>query len=183
MNNMSQYLFCPSEKCFDAPKIFYRYNPLKNEVLYKCSCDPNHDKNISLHEFLDKSVLICNECRKVINDSYFLFCRNCKILIHSLCKEAHFKKNKNCHFDSINKNNILNCCREHQCDFMFRCMNCDKSLCHKCDLFSHNEKYHSLKQLLEFKINQNNLAFINSNFNKQKIIFEKIKNISYFMQL
>ena len=74
------YLFCPSEKCINVPEIFYSYNPLKNEVQYKCNCNVNLDKkiNINLQEFLDKSDLICHECKKVITDSNFLFCKTCK---------------------------------------------------------------------------------------------------------
>ena len=178
MDESSQYLFCPSENCFNVPEIFYLFNPLKNEVKYKCSCDSSNDKKLSLQEFLEKSVLTCYECRKIISDSNFLFCKNCKILIHSYCQLAHCDKNECDNFDDVNKFNVLNFCREHQSNFIFRCMNCDKSLCQKCDLFSHNEKYHSLKQILEFKINQNALAFVNYNLEKQKSILEIIKDIS-----
>ena len=56
------YMFCPSEKCLNVPEIFYSYNPLKNEVQYKCNCNANFDKkiNMNLQEFLDKSDLICH---------------------------------------------------------------------------------------------------------------------------
>ena len=74
------YLFYPTEKCLNVPEIFYSYNPLKNDVQYKCNCNVNLDKkiNINLQEFLDKSDLICHECKKVITDSNFLFCKTCK---------------------------------------------------------------------------------------------------------
>ena len=178
MTNPSQYLFCPSENCFNVPELFYLFNPLNNEVKYRCSCDSEHDKKLSLQTFLEKSVLICYECRKKINDSNFLFCKNCKILIHNNCQETHCNKNEHDNFDNVNKVNILNCCREHKFNFMFRCMNCKKSLCNKCDLPSHNEKDHSLIQMREFKINQNALDFVKYNFEKQKYILEIIKNIS-----
>ena len=178
MNNSSQFLFCPSENCFNVPEIFYLFNPLKNEVKYKCSCDSEHGKQLSLQEFLEKSVLICYECRKIISDSYFLFCKNCKILIHSYCQKTHCNKNKHNNFDSVIIYNILNCCRDHQSNFILRCKNCYKSLCNKCDIDSHDENNHSLKQLSEFKINQNDLSFVYYNFEKQKTILEKIKNIS-----
>ena len=178
MTNPSQYLFCPSENCFNVPELFYLFNPLYNEVKYRCSCDSEHDKKLSLQTFLEKSVLICYECRKKINDSNFLFCKNCKILIHNNCQETHCNKNEHDNFDNVNEVNILNCCREHKFNFMFRCMNCKKSLCNKCDLPSHNEKDHSLIQMREFKINQNALDFVKYNFEKQKYILEIIKNIS-----
>ena len=82
------HLFCPSEKCLNVPEIFYSYNPLKNEVQYKCNCNANFDKkiNMNLQEFLDKSDLICHECKKVITDSNFLFCKTCKNIIDINCK-------------------------------------------------------------------------------------------------
>ena len=74
-----EYLFCPNENCLNVPEIVYSYNPLKNEVQYKCKCHANYNKSMkmSLHEFLEKSNIICYECRKVIKESNFLFCKNC----------------------------------------------------------------------------------------------------------
>ena len=172
------FLFCPSENCFNVPIILYLYNPLKNEVLYKCECDPGHEKKLELHEFLEKSCLICLQCRKAINDSNILFCKNCNNLIHFSCQKTHYNNKLHNNFQSTNINNILSFCQEHQECFMFRCMNCNKSLCHKCDLISHDENFHSLKQLMEFKITKNDFDIINNNFQRQKTIFEKIKNIT-----
>ena len=74
------YLFCPSENCLNVPEFFYSYNPIKSEVQYKCNYNANFDNkiNINLQEFLDKSDLKCHECKKVITDLNFLFCKTCK---------------------------------------------------------------------------------------------------------
>ena len=57
-------------------------------------------------------------------------------------------------------------------------MNCNKSLCNNCDINSHNEQRHSLKQIFEFIINQKDIDSIYTNFEKQKATFEKIKDIN-----
>ena len=172
------YLFCPSENCLNVPEIFYSYNPLKNEVQYKCNCNANYDNkiNINLQEFLDKSNLICHECKKAITDSNFLFCKTCKNIIDINCEKYHGNNYKHFGFEFIEKNNILNYCKEHQSWFIFRCMNCNESFCNNCDLIYHNAKNHSLKQILDFSYNKKDLDSINSNFEKQKEILEKIKN-------
>ena len=139
------YLFCPTEKCLNVPEIFYSYNPLKNEVQYKCNCNVNLDKkiNINLQEFLDKSDLICHECKKVITDSNFLFCKTCKNIIDINCEKFHSNNSKHFDFEFIGYNKLLNYCKEHHDFLYFRCMNCNESFCNKCDLSCRGAKNHS----------------------------------------
>ena len=174
-------MLCPSEKCLNVPEIFYSYNPLKNEVQYKCNCNANFDKkiNMNLQEFLDKSNLICHECKKVITDSNFLFCKTCKNIIGINCEKFHRNNSKHFDFEFIGNNKLLNYCREHHDDCLhFRCMNCNESFCNKCDLKYHYDKKHSLTKIFDFIRNQKDFESINANFDKQKYFLEKIKNIN-----
>ena len=134
--------------------------------------------NKELDEFLEKSNIICYECKKPIMEINFLFCKNCNKNIHILCEKFHSNNNKNHNAEFINKNHILNQCKNHNSYYIFRCMECKESLCGQCDLFSHNQKHHHLKQLMEFDINENELTKMKSALNTQKNFLMKIKNIN-----
>ena len=174
-----EYLFCPNENCINVPEIIYSSNPLKNEVQYKCKCTNNYNKSMkmSLHEFLEKSNIICYECRKVIKESNFLFCKNCGNNIHINCQKNHCNNNNHFYFGLYSKNNLLNVCKQHKSNFIFRCMNCNESLCGMCDLNNHNQKEHTMKQIIGL-IDKNSFEKMNFIFNKQKNILEKIKQIN-----
>ena len=57
-------------------------------------------------------------------------------------------------------------------------MDCNKSLCNKCDFSSHDNNGHKLEQIKKFSLNQNDIDKIKSNFEKQKKYFERIKVIN-----
>jgi hypothetical protein len=57
-------------------------------------------------------------------------------------------------------------------------MDCKKSLCNNCNLPAHDEKGHELEQLKKFAFNKNDIDKITNTFMKQKIFFEKIKEIN-----
>ena len=176
-----KYLFCPSENCFNVPEIIYSFNPFKTEVQYKCKCINNYDKtiNMNLQEFLEKSDCICYECKKIMNDTYFLLCNNCKVIICNNCKRSHEINSAHYNYELINNNILLNHCIEHiNEDFIFRCMNCKESFCYNCDIKSHDKKGHSLKQISGFTLNENNIEHIKDIFEKQKNMFDKIKAIN-----
>ena len=177
---LKEYLFCPNETCLNVPEVSYSYNPLNSEIHYKCKCNNNYNNemNKELDEFLEKSNIICYECKKPIMEINFLFCKNCNKNIHILCEKFHSNNNKNHNAEFINKNHILNQCKNHNSYYIFRCMECKESLCGQCDLFSHNQKHHHLKQLMEFDINENELTKMKSALNTQKNFLMKIKNIN-----
>ena len=78
----------------------------------------------------------------------------------------------------LSNEKIFNFCFEHKNKFMFRCIECNKSLCCNCDLNDHNDKLHTLTQLTKFSLNKKDLDTIISSFEKQKQFFEKIKSIN-----
>ena len=174
-----EYLFCPNENCLNVPEIVYSYNPLKNEVQYKCKCHANYNKSMKmpLHEFLEKSNIICYDCRKIIKESNFLFCKKCGNNMHNNCQKNHAINNNHFYFGLFNKNNLLNNCKEHKANFIFRCMNCNESLCGICDLNNHNQKEHTLKQIIGL-MDKNSFEKMNFILNKQKNILGKIKQIN-----
>ena len=131
---------------------------------------------MNLNEFLDKSSHFkCFICQRNILDDKINYCKNCKIVLDGSCINYHQNL---CHDIKLNQN-IFNYCLEHGNQLIFRCMECNQSLCNNCDLVYHNDKKHRLEQLTKFSFNINELMKIKDIFDKQKKIFEKIKNIFY----
>ena len=180
-HNSNNYLLCPTDNCFNVPEILYNFNPLKSEVKYKCNCNANYDKSIStnLQVFLEKAnIIICRECNKIIKDTNVFFCKSCKKIIHCNCGNSHNNNYNHSDFETIEKDSLLNCCKYHRSCYIFRCLNCNESLCSKCDLNFHNKENHKLRQIMDYNINQKELENINYIFEKQKNILEKIKEIN-----
>ena len=173
-----EFLFCPTENCFNIPEISYSYNPLKAEVQYKCKCNNNYNKEmkVELNEFSPKSNVVCSQCRKSIIESKFLFCKYCNNYIHFECRNNHYNYNNHSDLDFTDKYKILNCCKEHKAIFIFRCMDCNESFCKECNMDTHLQKKHSLKQIVDLIIDKNNFEKMNSTLTKQKIILNKIKD-------
>ena len=180
-HNPINYLLCPKDNCFNVPEILYDYNPLKSKVKYKCNCNANYDKEIStnLQIFLEKTnIIICRECDKIIKDANVFFCKNCKNIIHCNCGNSHINNYKHSDFEFIEKDNLLNSCKYHQSCYIFRCLNCNESVCSKCDLNFHNKENHKLRQIMDYNINQKEFENINYIFENQKNTLEKIKEIN-----
>ena len=114
--------------------------------------------------------------QKGIADSKLLFYKTCKNIFDINCEKFHSSNSEHFNFEFIEKNNLLNYCREHHDRFIFRCMNCNESFCNKCDLKYHYDKKHSLTKIFDFIRNQKDFESINANFDKQKYFLEKIKN-------
>ena len=169
-----KYILCSSGKCLKIPEIQYSYNPLKTEFSLKCNCDIDNNKiKINLEEYLDKYTYInCISCMKKILDDKFYYCMNCKILLDYSCAVKHHNLS---HFITSSEI-IFNFCLAHNNKFMFRCVECNQSLCANCDLNFHNE--HTLEQISRLPLNQNGIDKIKSSFEKQKKLFEKIKEIN-----
>jgi hypothetical protein len=144
----NKYLFCPSGNCLNTPEILYSFNPLKSELQYNCKCNPNNNQKIymNIQEFIDKSKIICNDCKKAIIDENFMYCLDCKKTLDNYCGNDHIDKLNHLNFNFVNKNKILNLCDKHKAPFIFRCMDCNESLCHLCEFNEHNLNNHSLKQ-------------------------------------
>lgn len=181
-NNNTQpikYIFCPTGNCLNVPEINYTNNPLKNEFHFKCVCQKNNNNNeMNLNEFLYKSSqLNCHACMRKLIDGQIIYCIECKVVFDVFCVENHHQTTNHSHYIQLNKN-IFNYCLEHKTPLMFRCMDCKKSLCNNCNLPAHDEKGHELEQLKKFAFNKNDIDKITNTFMKQKIFFEKIKEIN-----
>ena len=172
-SQINKYIFCPSGNCLNIPEIHYSNTPLKTEFQFNCECDINN-KNMDLKEFLDKSSHVnCLICLRKITDNKINYCKNCKTIFDNSCLEYH----KRLSHDILLNEYIFNFCLEHKNSYMFRCMECNKSLCINCDLNSHNDKLHTLNQISRFSLNIKSIDEIKSIIDKQKKFFEKIKNI------
>ena len=176
--NSDGYLYCPSGNCHYVPEINYALNPLETEFKYKCECQRNNininDIN-DIKEFLERtSCLYCYNCKRKILVNKISYCLDCKLFLDNFCAEQHYKALHHI----LSNEKIFNFCFEHKNKFMFRCIECNKSLCCNCDLNDHNDKLHTLTQLTKFSLNKKDLDTIISSFEKQKQFFEKIKRIN-----
>ena len=169
----NKYIFCPSGTCLNMPEILYSHNPLRTNFQFKCTNINDKKEIIDLREFLERSAHIkCFSCQRKILDDKISYCKDCKMIIDESCIKYHQKLE---HDIKLNEK-MYNICFEHGNQYLFRCMNCNKSLCYKCDLMYHNDNNHRLEQLTKFSFNQNELNKIRESFEKQKKYFEKIKD-------
>ena len=144
-----EYLFCPSEQCLNIPIIEYQYNPLKNDIQYKCICQDNNNAmiNMNLQEFLEKSNITCHDCKRIIEGENFYICSDCKNYFDAKCSIFHGQNNNHTQIVIENKRNIMNVCKEHKNNFMFKCRDCNVLLCIKCNIDFHDDNDHTLIQL------------------------------------
>ena len=172
-----EYLFCPSEKCFNIPEIKYIYNPLKQDINYKCNCQINEQK-MNLQDFLEKTNIICHSCRKIIRNENFFICSDCNNTFDAKCKEEHNQIGQHSNFYLKNNFNNINLCKEHNLPIKFFCEYCNKFICLECFSF-HDDNGHSLLQMhkyfSKYAFNQNDCDKIKSTYEKQKDIFDEIK--------
>ena len=176
----AKYFFCPSGNCLNIPQINYSFNPLKTDFKYSCSCHNNINSitEIELKEFLERtSSLNCSICKKKIFDEQIIYCIECNVLLDKTCVQIHHKDVKHTQYIQLNKN-IFNYCLEHKSPFIFRCIDCKKSLCNKCNFSFHDDNGHKLEQIKKFSINQNDFQRIHNNFKKQKSFLKKIIEIN-----
>ena len=176
----TKYFFCPSGNCLNIPQINYSFNPLKTDFKYSCSCHNNINSitEIELKEFLERtSSLNCSICKKKIFDEQIIYCIECNVLLDKTCVQIHHKDIKHTQYIQLNKN-IFNYCLEHKSPFIFRCIDCKKSLCNKCNFSFHDDNGHKLEQIKKFSINQNDFQRIHNNFKKQKSFLKKIIEIN-----
>ena len=153
-NESKKYIFCPSGTCLDMPKIKYSFSPLITKFKFDCTNLNENEKKIDLKEFLEKSAHIkCFICKREILNDKINYCKSCKRIIDESCYKNHINL---CQDIKVNAN-ILNNCLEHGIQYMFRCINCNKSLCYKCDLTYHNDKNHSLEQLNKFSFSKSEI--------------------------
>ena len=178
INQEKKNLTCPSDNCINIPEIKYKYNPLESKIIYKCKCNNNVEKEISIKEFLDKSeYLICNDCKKIISDNYiFLFCKVCQKIFDNNCFLNHQKNKQHFNFIPIQKSNLFNLCNIHYEHFDLICMNCNECFCNECNIDFHKINNHLLKKIKDVSINKEYFDNKISIFEKQKNIFKQIKN-------
>ena len=173
-NNIS--ITCPSRNCLNMPEIYYTNNIIKSAFQFKCICQNDKNTNMELKKFLEISPeFICNNCQKKISQNIF-YCNKCKMIICQNCRE--YEHNNHSYNFYISNNDIYNnVCPEHKLNYLAKCINCNKALCNSCNMNSHFSFGHNLRFLENCSISKNDYDKINSSFEKQKQLFEKIKNI------
>ena len=176
--NSHEYIFCPSKNCLNVPEIEYSFNPIKQDILYKCKCHNNSEQKLvmNLHDFLEKSKsnIICDYCKSTTKDDKFSICHDCNNIFHIKCKDNHIKDFNHFNFSFESIYNINNICKEHKEPFIYRCQNCNESICYQCIPF-HYKNRHTTKEMFLYYINDKEFDKINHDFNTQKEILEIIK--------
>ena len=180
-NISTEYILCPNNYCSAIPEVKYTYEPLNQFVTYKCPIHnvENEDK-ATLFKFLSKSYhnIICPLCKLPIkDDEEFIYCKQCKSGFDYKClsKHSHYFKQHN--IISVKSDSYFNNCLNHNKTYIFRCINCNESLCGSCDLNLHNSSGHELKQIISISVSQNKRDKIISDFERQKSYFIKIKEL------
>lgn len=181
-DNSNNILVCPNNGCMNIPDIMYTYDPLDPSVLYKC-CLHNKESeekmNLSLFLRNCSQNFICAFCQSELNyDNTNFYCKQCKNIIDFSCVNNHNYTFRQHEIFVINPNILYNNCLIHNNPFIFRCLNCNESLCYLCDLNHHNYEGHELKQLISISKNQNERDQICSDFEKQQNYLNKIKEMN-----
>ena len=181
-DNFNNILVCPNNGCMNIPDIIYTYDPLNPTVQYRCS---SHNKeseekmNLSLFLRNCSQNFICAFCQLELNyDNTNFYCKQCKNIIDFSCVNNHNYTFRQHEIFVINPNILYNNCLNHNNPYIFRCLNCNESLCYLCDLNHHNYEGHELKQLISISKNQNERDKICSDFDKQQNYLNKIKEMN-----
>ena len=180
-NISTEYILCPNNYCSVIPDIKYTFEPMNQMVEYKCPVhNGENEEKANMFKFLSKSYhnIICPFCKLPIKDEEdFIYCKQCQNGFDFSClsKHSHYFKQHN--IISIKTDSFFNNCLKHNKTFIFRCVNCNESLCGSCDLNFHNSSGHELKQIISISMSQNKRDKIISDFERQKSYFIKIKEL------
>ena len=174
----NDYIFCIYDKCLKIPEIMYTYNPLNSDIMYRCDFHNNKEiKHVDISEFLEKSSKIkCSECESNINYEFLYYCKQCKNVFDFYCSNQHENDYKH-DMIQITKLHLFNNCLIHNSPFIYRCNNCNQCLCNY-DLTNHQNNGHKVVKIIDYLNNNKEQNRINSTFQKQKEILEKIKLIN-----
>ena len=177
-----QIILCPNKYCDNTPNIFYEYNPLNSIIKYKCNLHSPDNAEMGTSKFLRESThdLSCQICQQQINNENNIFyCKKCNMIFDKFCLNKHINNGYNEHNAiCINKTILYNNCLKHNNTFIFRCLNCNESLCGLCDLNFHNSESHELKQIINISVSKSEIDKKISEFEKQKNYLNKIKEMN-----
>ena len=87
----------------------------------------------------------------------------------------HKDENNNPNF---NESSINDFCFEHKENFITKCRYCDLLFCKNCDPTFHINNMHPKQQISQALLSNKDFNIIKTTFEKQKTIFEKIKEIN-----
>jgi len=181
-DNFNNILVCPNSGCMNIPDIIYNYDPLNPNVIYKCSLhnkESEEKMNLSLFLRNCSQNFMCAFCQIELNyDNTNFYCKQCKNIIDFSCVNNHNYTFRQHEIFVINPNILYNNCLNHNNPFIFRCLNCNESLCYLCDLNHHNYEGHELKQLISISKDQNERDKICADFDKQQNYLNKIKEMN-----
>ena len=170
---VSEHIICP--RCKNMSEI--EINKFKISIK---NCNNNHSMpGLYMNDFIntqyiDKSKIICHECKKSENEisknknegkNKLLMC-SCGMIICNDCYEIHKENNiNNKAHNTIEYENKDYFCFEHNTIYTSFCQKCKKNICNKC------EPQHNKHRIDHFKKISPNEVFINKikEFNEELI--------------
>ena len=172
---------CPKDKCNNIPEIKYLYQPTNSNILYKCNSNSHGpiEEKIELNSFLKISHLIikCSICQNLIKDKEFIYSKDKKNFFHNNClKNYNFSQEDQ--LTKINYDYLFNNCLVHNKSFIFYCQECKMSLCSQCNMDLHNEKKHTLQQIILLRKDTNKKDMYKNIINKQRKLLNEIKDMN-----
>ena len=139
-------------------------------MIHKCnSCQKTEEKigKSEISKFLSESSKIrCNIClSQIIHNFFCYYCTKCKNICHNFCDKKH-------QVNILQINNIYNTCLEHNSPFICRCIECNMSLCQKCEDENICNLIHNIISFDKISQNQEEIEQKIAAFERQKIFFE-----------
>ena len=168
--NKSSSFRCPD--CFQLGKIKLSYVGNKPKIQFLC--ENNHEKNMSLSDFIKKTKeidIFKVACFENVNhiqsnnlNNEFIFCYQCN---HFYCNECYGNK----HYDhkTVKISEFDSKCLIHSKKFINYCVICKKNICSEC--IEHSN--HSLEKIEE--INEETIKQLKNNLNLYEDYLNKVK--------
>lgn len=127
--NQFSKIICPN--CKEDAQI-----KIENYKIKVYGCKNFHEEVMKLNEFIesqyiDKSNILCNICKKNSTNIIFFRCTKCKINLCQKCMIIHKHENNNINY-IINFDNKTYICEYHNKEFIKYCKECRKNICIFC---------------------------------------------------
>ena len=176
VNGENNNLICPNETCISIPEILYSQDFLSSNIIHKCNSCQKKGKNAGNSEIskflLQSSKIRCSICfAQIIHNFFCYYCTKCKNICHNFCDKNHQE-------NILQINNIYNICLEHNRPFISRCVECNISLCKKCEDENICKLIHHIISFEKIVQNQNEKEQKIMSFEKQKYYLNKIIEIN-----
>ena len=169
-------LICPNETCIGIPEISYTHEFINSNIIHNCNSCQTEGKKVGKYEIskflLESSKIRCNICSsQIIHNFFCYYCEKCKNICQNFCDKNHQK-------NILQINNIYNNCLEHNSPFVSKCIECNLSLCQKCEDENICKLIHHIITFDKISQKPDEIEKKISAFEKQKYYLNKIAEIN-----